>query len=203
MTCRNALLTGLISTMVLLSPALLNAQPVLDPTDGVRLRETSDLGLLDHLSILARRAFVPGARVVAPLHSYPGRNACDPDQSAALIGHSGSAALVATVGETTFGIYFRTVPQALRAARQYGWCQTPEAAEQAEQIVIEGPNGEEITATVWRPDPSEWDFATTFPVPEWTARDHFVSLDIDRVEASIATTDAWDLYETAAQLPRN
>lgn len=159
------------------------AQPPPDPSDGVVVRETSQLGWLDHLTILTKRAFVPGSQVVAPLHSYAHEPACDQEQAAPLIGHEGPAALVTQLDGTVVAIYYRTVGHALRAARDYGWC-----------------NSSANPSDAWRPD--SWAFATTFPVPTWDAHDHYVSLDIDRVEASMQATDPEPHYLEHLGLPQ-
>lgn len=159
------------ATLVLtlaLAAAPSTAQPPPDPADGVVVRETNQLGWLDHLSILTKRAFVPGSQVVAPLHSYAHEPACDQDQAAPLIGHEGPAALVTQLDGTTVAIYYRTVGNALRAARDHGWCNSS------------------ANPSTWRPD--SWAFATTFPVRTWDADHHYVSLDINRVEASMQAT---------------
>ena len=157
----------LVLTLVLVA-APSTAQPP-DPTDGVVVRETSQLSWLDHLSILTKRAFVPGSQVVAPLHSYAHEPACDQEQAAPLVGHEGPAALVTQLDGTTVAIYYRTVGHALRAARGHGWCNSS------------------ANPSAW--PPNSWTFATTFPVPTWDANHHYVSLDINRVEASMQATD--------------
>ncbi len=124
---------------------------------GVVLREASDITFFEHAEILARRALVPGARVVAPLHAYDSDLACDTNRVAALLGHDGSAALVTTVGENMVAFYHRTVDNALRAVEDQHWC-------------APGRN---------------WYFATTLPLRE-PADEHYVSLDVERVEAQLA-----------------
>ena len=93
MTTRTVLTISLLYALVL-APRPLHAQPPPNPADGVPVRPTTDLDWIDHAKILLERAFVPGARVVTPLHSYQHDYACNTDSIANLIGHPGSAALV-------------------------------------------------------------------------------------------------------------
>ena len=76
--------------------------------------------------------------------------------------------------ETTFAFYYPSAADAIRSAWDYEWCNSNASTP---------PTGEYM---VWRPEPNRWHFATTLPVNGWQANGHFVSLDIDAVEASIA-----------------
>ena len=157
---RRIALTGLLVALGQMPSA---AQPPENVTiaGGVVLREASDVTFFEHAEILARRALVPGARVVAPLHAYDSDLACETDRVAALLGHDGSAALVTTVGENMVAFYHRTVDDALRAVEDQRWC---------------------------TPAERNWYFATTLPLRE-RADQHYVSLDVERVEAQLARVD--------------
>ena len=155
---RRVALGGLL---LALAAAPVAAQPLPHPADGVVLREAGDITFFEHLGILAKRALVPGSRVVAPLHAYSSALACDRERIRALVGHEGSAAVVARMGGDAVAFYYRTVDEALTATRDDGWCAFAAA--------------------------DDWYFATTLPLSgsRETAVEHYVSLDVGRIDARL------------------
>ena len=148
--------------LLVLAAAPVAAQRLAHPADGVVLREAGDITFFEHLRILAKRALVPGSRVVAPLHAYSSALACDGERRSALLGHEGSAALVARMGGDAVAFYYRSADEALTATRDDGWCAVADA--------------------------DRWYFATTLPLrgSRETAVAHYVSLDVGRVDAHLA-----------------
>ena len=187
MTFCRTVLVGFLLTLAQAPVPVAAEQHPPNPVDGVVLRAAEDISFFEHLGILARRAVVPGARVVAPLHTYSRELACDRNQMAELIGHEGSAALVAEVNDIVFAIYYRTVGQALRAVQEHGWCPPEAEATAATEADTTAEAATDPAPAAGQPD--SWYFATTLPIRTLQPLDHYISLDIDRIEASMIRSD--------------
>ena len=135
---------------------------IIPPRVGFPVRDIKEIGTLEQLKILARRALAPRAAPhVAPLQAYDPMLVCTNDGS--LLTHAslmntryGPAALVAEVESGDYvAFYYVTPHEALRTAIEGNWC---------------------TAAAV------QWYFATTYPIRNYhepTRR--FMSMDADRI----------------------
>lgn len=147
------LVFGSLLLVVLCAPS---AAAQIQWSDGVVVRPVDEIDFWEHVSIVATRAFIPGARVVAPLHAYSPDLACEPSRVGILLEHDGSAAILAHSERIAF--YHRTTDEAMEAAERHGWCNRR----------------------------GEWYFATTYPLPgDVKIKQHYISRDVDRIEAKL------------------
>lgn len=144
--------------LLLLGVLLVPCAEAQDPTEGIPVRPVRDVGTLERLGIAVRHALVPGSKVIAPLYAYNRGLACRETPLEQLGKHDGSAAIVAKQDKATVAFYYRTVDEAITAAKKDGWCE------------------KDVT----------WHLATTYPLDsDIKEEERYLSQDVERIEARL------------------
>ena len=133
--------------------------------EGIPVRPSEDIGFADRLLIVLNHAFIQRPNI-ATLHAYDPEVACENAHLRPLLGHSGSAAILYTWGESdggdaAFAMYRPTVTDAVVEARREDWCNNR----------------------------TGWYFATTHPLDGTVAGRHkpkdYFSWDVDLIENTL------------------
>ena len=138
---------------------------------GVEVRHASEVPFSEKLEIILRYALVSTSRFVAPLYAYPNEIACDDANLERLVGQDGSAAILVPLptpdqrgrgsevggSGTTVALYRPTVTDAVRDARK-SWC--PQ-------------------------DARHWYFATTYPLEVDIQAEHYLSRNVEQIDAQL------------------
>ena len=125
-------------------------------TGQVPVRRVEDVGALEKVSIVLERAFVPGLKILAPLHAYDGTIICNSDQiDIVSLAGEGWAAIV--LPESQPLAYFHESVSEAQAVAMRDWCDSE----------------------------TSWQFATPTALPDVEPVQRYFSRDIERIAEEI------------------